>query len=294
MKVFVFGASGYIGSAVCAELRAHGHNVVAQTTRSEAASELEGAGYSAVVGTMEQPDSWLDAAMECAAVIQLADSFGPDAEQVERKMLNALETALEEAGKTMRIIYTGGCWLFGNTGDNVAAEGDELVPLKAFEYCVRHRQKLLDSDRFEAMTIHPAMVWDKNGGVLSEMIEAARSGKPVRVVKSPDTRWPMVHRDDTANLYRLVLEKGNPGAEYHAAAGGAVTVGELATAVGRRLAFRPQFDIVSEDDIAKERGNWARGYGLDQQMSARATMQELGWRPRYVDILAHLSPYGPR
>ena len=103
MKVFVFGASGYIGSAVCAELRAHGHNVVAQTTRSEAASELEDAGYSAVVGTMEQPDSWLDAAMECAAVIQLADSFGPDAEQVERKMLNALEAALEEGATLIRV-----------------------------------------------------------------------------------------------------------------------------------------------------------------------------------------------
>ncbi|MGI9374378.1 MAG: NAD-dependent epimerase/dehydratase family protein [Hyphomicrobiales bacterium] len=294
MKVFVFGANGYIGSAVCAELRAHGHKIVAQTTRDEAASALEEAGYTPIVGKMEQPDNWLETALQCDAIIQLADSFGPDAEQVERKMLNALEAALDDAGKTMRIIYTGGCWLFGNTGDSVAAEGDALVPLKAFEYCVKHRQRLLDSDHFDAMTIHPAMVWDKNGGVLSEMIGAARAGKPVQVVNSPDTRWPMVHRDDTASLYRLVLEKGKPGAEYHAVAGNAVTVADLATAIGRRLAFRPQFDVVSENEIAKQRGNWARGYGLDQQMSAKATMKELGWKPKYADILAHLSPYGPR
>ncbi|MGI9484218.1 MAG: NAD-dependent epimerase/dehydratase family protein [Hyphomicrobiales bacterium] len=294
MKIFVLGASGYIGSAVIEELRAHGHNVIAQTTRKKAAEQLEADGFEVVVGKMEKPEKWLKAAIKADAIVQIANTFDDDAGAVESAMFRALQNALEEKNRKIRLIYTGGCWLFGKTGDETAAEGDEYNPLKGDEYSVRRCKKLKKSDVFETIIVHPAMVWDREGGVLKSMLESARTGKPVRVVNGPEVRWPMVHREDVATLYRLALEKGKPGRDYHGAAGNAVTVGELATAVGRRVAYAPTFEVVSEDEIAAELGEWARGYGLDQQMTAKRTMFELGWRPKYVNVLDHLGPYGPR
>ena len=294
MKVLVFGASGYIGSAVIAELRDHGHEVIAQTTRAETAEALNAAGYQTLTATMQEPDGWMEQALNSDVIIQLADSFDSNADKYERQMFAALEKALKTAKIQKRVIYTGGCWLYGNTGDENVGEGHKFTPPKAFSYVVKMRKKLLKSEHIDVIIIHPAMVWDREGGALSSMLEAARTGKPVQVVKSPDIRWPLVHRDDVATLYRLATERGTPGRDYHGVAGDAVTVGDLARAVGRRMAYAPTFDVASEDEIVAQMGEWARGFGLDQQMNARRTMMELGWRPVHGDILSHLSPYGPR
>jgi nucleoside-diphosphate-sugar epimerase len=294
MDVFVFGANGYIGSAVIRELKAHGHAVTALTTRKQAAEDLTKQGFRAITGKMQAPKPWISAAMKADAIIQLADTFDKDAGKIETEMLEALEETLQKRKRKMRIIYTGGCWLYGNTGDEQAIEGHEFAPIKAFKYCVKNRNRLMKSDHFDAIAIHPAMVWDRDGGVLRDMLDAVREGKPIQVVNGPETRWPMVHRDDLAVLYRLALEKGTPGKDYHGAAGNAVSVDELAHALARRVAAKPIFDIISEEQAVAQHGEWARGYGLDHQMSAKRTMFELGWRPAQDDIIRELNPYGPR
>ncbi len=294
MEVFVFGANGYIGSAVIKELKAHGHDVTALTTRKDAAKKLEKQGFNAIVGKMEQPKSWMKAAMKANAIIQLADTYDDDAGMAETALFDALEENLKKRRRKKRIIYTGGCWLYGPTGDEIAVEGHEFAPFDAMEFSVKTRERLMNSDRFDVITIHPAMVWDRDGGVLRQMLEAAREARPMQVVNGPDIRWPMVHRDDLAVLYRLALEKGIAGKDYHGVAGNAVTVGELAHAVARRVAAVPKFDVISEDEAVARDGAWARGYGLDHQMNGKRTMYELGWKPAYPDTLAYLSPYGPR
>ncbi len=102
--------------------------------------------------------------------------------------------------------------------------------------------------------------------------------------------WPLIHADDLAVLYRLMLERGAPGTVFNGAAVAGLTVGTLACAIARRFGFlAPEMRIVSADALAAEKGEWARGYALDQRTSGEKAMRELGWRPVHVDPTTELA-----
>lgn len=292
MKVLVLGATGYVGKPVVRQLRQAGHKITALTHRKEAMNRLKADGYKPVLGDMAQPGDWQNEILAADAIIHMAATFDDDEGKHEANFLNGLIKILEDAEQKKRFVYTGGCWLYGATGDGTAIEGSDFDALPAFQYSVEHREKIFESDVLDAVVLHPAMVWDRDGGTLSRFIQSAQTGGPIPIVGSLETRWPMVHRDDLAVLYQLVLEKGRPGKDYHGSAGPAVTVETLARAVARRFAYAPEFKIISPDLIARELGQWARGYAIDQQMSANRTMLELGWSPKYTDVLDTLNPYG--
>jgi nucleoside-diphosphate-sugar epimerase len=132
--------------------------------------------------------------------------------------------------------------------------------------------------------IHPAMVYTAAGGVFGRFAGDAREGIAIRVVESEHMRWPLVHRDDVAELYALALEAAPPGSSYIGSATEKLAVGRLARAFARRfnLANRtPQ--LISADQVAGELGEWARGYACDQRLSGAKARAELGWRPTHLD-----------
>ena len=115
-------------------------------------------------------------------------------------------------------------------------------------------------------------------------------GSPIKIVGGENVRWPLVHADDLAVLYRLALERGAPGAIYNGATVDGLLVGSIVHAIARRFGSRSsEFSIVSADAIAAEKGEWARGYGLDQQMSGGKARRELGWQPIHTDPLGELA-----
>jgi len=204
--------------------------------------------------------------------------------EIDRRLLDVLLPALAARPKKPRFIYTGGCWLFGATGDDVATEQTPFRPLPAFAWMVPSLQRVLDARDIDGMVIHPAMVYGPAGGAFRRFARDARERDAIRVVESEAVRWPLVHSDDLATLYALALENGTVGSSYIGAAIEGSAVGRIARAFAKRFGTRQQEpQIVSATAIATELGGWARGYALDQQLSGAKAWRELGWKPTHLD-----------
>lgn len=294
MKVLVLGGSGFIGTAVTEELLAAGYEVIALARSPNSAAKLERQGCRILSGDIRGPQSWLSKLESSGAVpdavVHMATDFAPDMAEVEDVLLGALLDFLARytSNKT-RFLITGGCWDYGDRGDNVILENSPFNPPADFAWMVTSRGRLIAAEHVTDLVLHPAMVYDGEGSVLADFFADARAGRPIRLVGKEGLRWPVVHRKDLARLYRLVLEKGESGYDYHGAAEAGVSVSAIAEAIAGRFGVSPPYERIPLADFLAEKGSWASGYAFDQIMPARLAKEQLGWRPRHVDLLAELS-----
>ena len=284
MRVFVFGGTGSIGGAVVRELVARRHDVIGLARSEASALRLRQHGAASLAGDIASPERWTKTLPRIDAVIHIACDFKSDMTGIDRRLLDILLPALAAQPVKPRFIYTGGCWQFGATHGEVATEETPLDPLPAFAWMVPHLHRVLAAPEVDGIVIHPAMVYDGAGGVFQRFAREAIERDAVRVVESEAVRWPLVHRDDLANLYALVLERAPAGSSYIGAAIEAFSVGQIARAFAKRFGTRThEPEIISADAVAAELGEWARGYARDQRLSGARARRELGWQPKHLD-----------
>ena len=144
---------------------------------------------------------------DSTTVIQVAATFTEDMGQVESKALEAMIQALGRKDGKIRLIYTGGVWLYGATGNSIANETTQFQPMPALAWMVETSEKLLHTQAFATAVIHPAMVYHQVGGAFSRFIDCAKQHKQIEIWKDGATRWPLIHRNDLAMAYRLLLEQ---------------------------------------------------------------------------------------
>lgn len=289
MRVLVLGGTGKIGSHVLRELVRRGHDVVALARSDSSSRKVTELGGTPLAGDIGTPERWIGALPPLEAVIHMAGVMA----EVECRLLDGLLPHLSGGQQKPKFIYTGGCWLFGSTGDAVATEATPFRPLPAFAWMVRHLQRVLDTQGIDPIIIHPAMVYEPGGGVFRRFVGDAVERDAVRIVGSEHVRWPLVHCQDLAVLYALALESGVTHGSYIGAAISGFPVGKIARAIERRFGIgdrEPQ--VVSADAIAAELGEWARGYAMDQQLSGEKARRDLGWNPAHSDPVSDIASIG--
>nr|WP_272209725.1 NAD-dependent epimerase/dehydratase family protein [Marinicella sp. W31]MDC2875551.1 NAD-dependent epimerase/dehydratase family protein [Marinicella sp. W31] len=283
MRVFILGGTGSIGTAIVRELRSRSHDVVA-LCRSEVSEEkIRNLGAIPYRGDMRAPEAWVNDAIDHDAIIQTAATFTEDMGDIDARVVSALLHASANATKTRRLLYTGGCWLYGKTGDEVATEGWPFNPLPAFAWMVSHAEKLLRAEFLSTAVIHPAMVYSEDGGVFEEFIDAARGGRTIEIWGSPDTRWPIIHRSDLARAYCDLLERHDLTGHFNAGAEQGVRVSDIVKTLADRHGNTLEPSILGVEGLAERHGDWAKGPTLDQQMSSHKLRQATGWEPKTGD-----------
>jgi nucleoside-diphosphate-sugar epimerase len=284
VRVFVLGGTGSIGLPIVRELVKGGHDVWALARSDVAAARLAELGATPVAGDIASPARWVTSLRPIDAVIHAACDFSSAMGAIDARLLDLLLPSLAAQPNRTRFIYTGGGWLFGATGNDVAAEQTPFRPLPAFAWMVPQLARILGAREIDGIVIHPAMVFESAGGVFHRFARDAVEADAIRVVESEAVRWPLVHRDDLANLYILALEHAPAGSSYIGAAVDGLAVGRIARAFARRFrTMRLEPRIVSADAIATELGEWARGFALDQQLSGARARSDLGWKPMHLD-----------
>jgi nucleoside-diphosphate-sugar epimerase len=290
MRVFVLGGTGSIGSAVVEALTARGHAVLALARSEVSEAKLRAAGATPIAGNIATPEIWIEELPRLDAVLHMACDFSAAMDAIDSHLLDTLLRALATQPTRTRLIYTGGCWLFGATGGAIATEASPFDPLPAFAWMVPNLKRVLASAEVDGIVIHPAMVYTADGGVFGRFARDVIERDAVRVIASEDVRWPLVHSADLADLYALALERAPARSSYIGAAIDGLAVGHIARAVAKRFGTKDQEpQIISADLIASELGEWARGFALDQRLSGAKAHHELGWSPRHLDPIGEIA-----
>ncbi|MEM7068769.1 MAG: NAD-dependent epimerase/dehydratase family protein [Pseudomonadota bacterium] len=289
LKVLVLGATGSIGSAVVGALLKRNHRVTGLARSAGAEQAIATKGAEVLRGDIREPKLWIEAVRDFDAVAHCAITWTDDMDAVDRNLTAHLLKALStpDAGKSL--VYTSGCWGYGATGNLVATEKTPLVSFPEFDEHMALAEEVRMSKQLRGMVIHPAMVWDRDGGTLSHMIEDARSRGQIRVVGTIHTRWTMVHAEDIVSLYALMIERGEAGSVYNGSGTEGIEVYKVAETLAARFGNAQPPELITEEEAEDFIGSWASGYALDQQMSSAKAMHELGWQPKFADVLAAIS-----
>jgi nucleoside-diphosphate-sugar epimerase len=312
MKVFVTGATGFIGFAIVKELLAAGHQVTGLARSEASGKKLIEAGARVQLGTIEDLDGLRRAAATADGAIHTAfyhkvshmpvgtrlrviagglpggimQRFVTAAVTTDRQAVEALAGALTGSDRPLVAAFGTLAMKQGQ----LASEDDAYDP--NFFTAVRARTEdtlqALSAQglRTSAIRLPPIVHGDGDHGFAPQLIEIARKKKASAYVGGGMNRWPSVHRDDAARLFRLALEKGPAGGTYHGVAEEGIPFREIAGLIGRRL----NVPVVSKSDAeaAKQFGFLAPFIPLDNPTSSRLTQERLGWRPMQTDLLADL------
>jgi nucleoside-diphosphate-sugar epimerase len=284
MRVLVTGATGYIGSAVVEELANHGHHVLAFVR--EGKNIPARANVESVYGDIRDAASLSAAVRKSEALIHTAASMGPDMPQVDQAAVDAILKAAAE-GK-QRVVYTSGIWVLGNTGSKAADENTPLNPVPLVAWRVKHEEQVIAAAKlFPTTVIRPAMVYGRGGGIPAMFFQTVSEKGAVTVVGNGENRWPMVHVDDLAVLYRLILEKADPGAVIHGATGETLKVKQMAEAAAKGAGVPNKVNYWPVDQARGVLGPFADALALDQGVIS-VVAPKLGWKPRTAGVLEDL------
>lgn len=291
MRIFVTGASGFIGQAVVQELLSAGHSVVGLARSDSAEAALHAKGVDVIRGSIEDIDSLKRGASESDGVIHLAfnhdfTKFAENAE-VERAAIVAFGETL--AGSNRPLIAASGTMMLPK---GVLGTEDMEPDLVTFPNPRAGNEKLLISlaskgVRAAAIRLSPTVHGDNDHGFIYMITQIARAKGESAYIGDGLNKWPAVHRFDAARLIRLALEKGEAGAKYHAVGEEGIPMKEIAEAVGQSLGI-PTVTKTAEEAQAHFNGFMAYATAVDNPSSSKKTQEELGWTPTGRKLLADI------
>jgi nucleoside-diphosphate-sugar epimerase len=287
MRVFLTGASGYVGTAVLDVFTRAGHRVTGLVRNSEKAAEVSARGGLPLIGDLHDPASYRQAAVWNDVFIHAGfDRARP----VETDRL-AVETliAAARAGGAIRpsaLIYTSGVWVLGPT-PKPAAEDAPLNPAAIVTFRPAHEQLVLSAagDGLRTAVVRPGLVYGGSRGIVGDLFRHAADGV-IRIIGTGANRWPTIYDRDLADLYLILAQRDDASGVFHANDGSEERVNEIVEAIAAHIKPTPDVRRVPLEEAQAKLDPYALALALDQVVrSPRA--HALGWAPELRSIASN-------
>ena len=314
MQVFITGATGYIGFAVSAALRRHGHRVFGLARNDTRAARLTRHEIEPVIGDLAGPKSYADVAARCSVLIHTAFEYSAEGVAKDKLAIETLLDAGRRGAQPKTLIFTSGAWVYGDTGDQMVDETSPLDPIELVAWRPAHEQLVLRASGVRGLVIRAGCVYGGAGGLtarwFAEPAAAIRSPSPegrggqgvrtdgaaargedvesrpgAAVVGDGRNRWTMVHLDDLACAYVRAAESGLGGEIFNVTDRSRFTVLELATAAARAAGYTGEIRPIPLAEARKTMGDFADALALSQHVDSGKAVRLLGWQPRHGGFL---------
>lgn len=282
MKIFVTGASGFIGSAVTHELIRSGHEVIGLARSDKSAQAIVKAGATPLRGSLEELDSIKQGASEADGVINLGfnhdfSQFGASV-QAEAKAIEVMGEVLKGSGRPL-VIASGGPTLSEKFDQNISMNPREAIARKVLELAQQNV-------RSSVIRLPPTVHDETKCGFVSRLIEIARRAGVSGYVGDGSNRWSAVHRLDAAPLFCLALEKAPAGSVLQGVGDEGIALREIAEKIGGRLNLPVR--SIAKEDVEQHFGFLGRVVGTDIPATSAVTQKLLDWQPTHPGLLEDL------
>jgi nucleoside-diphosphate-sugar epimerase len=281
MKVFITGATGYIGFNVAMAFRRAGHAVWGLTRSEEKARALARHEIRPVVGSMQAAERWQAAAADCTVLIHAAVDYQADPFALDRQAVEFLLSLARSGPQPKTLIYTSGVWVYGDTRGMLADEATPLNPPRMVARRPAIEQLVLGAGDVRGIVIRPGCVYGYQGGLTGMWFGGAVQEKNLSAIGDGGNRWAMVHADDLAEAYLRAGESGLSGEVFNVTDRSRWSVADMLKAVAGAVGYGGRIQFVPVAEAAKSMGDFAECLALDQHADARKAVRLLGWQPKH-------------
>jgi nucleoside-diphosphate-sugar epimerase len=284
MKVFITGATGYLGSAIACRLVKAGLRVHGLARSAARAESLRSIGVTPILGTLEQPESYLADLKNCDAVVHAARASG-DLVAIDQKVLEAIRVSALD-GRVRHVLYTSGAFVHGPAGDAGQDETATLNPSPSSQWRPAHEDVALDlvDHDVHVSILRPGLVYGGQGGYFGGWFREGLQRKTVTYPGEGSQHWSVVHRDDVAEAYRLALEHARGGQKFLLVDGSRHTARELAQAAAH--ATGAITCSLAPEQVLEQLGDRGAALLMDHWLTAAKARRDLGWVPRHTSFVA--------
>lgn len=274
MKVFLTGATGYVGNVVAEKLLAGGHEVVGLARTEDAANALRQQGITPFVGDLSDPERLAEGVRDADAVIHTAASRGPQSSGWEVNATRAMLRALRDGRP---FVSTSGSSVYGDTGETTVTEDVAVVA----SWRTDLEQEVLHAPDVRGIVVRPPLVYGRGGGVLARLVKHAQDTGVARFVGDGKNAWSFVHVDDLAGLYITLLERAEGGTVVNASDSESVTMHCVAEAISRGVGA--EVGTWTLEDAVAVVGPIQRALVRNVRISGQRGRERFGWQPQGLD-----------
>lgn len=279
MRVFVTGASGYIGNAVAKAFRLAGHHVLGLVRSDHAAENLRQSEIEPIISDIAKPEVYAEAARDSNVLVHCAFENTKEGVVKDAKALEALIGYARENTLPKSLIYTSGAWVYGSTKNKIADESTPLNPIDLVKWRPQHEEMALKSASYwlKPVVIRPGIVYGGQGGLTALWFEGSKKGI-IPFYGTGGNHFSMIHIEDLARLYVAAAENELGQAVLNAVDGHCPSAKECAEAIGSYLKLPTAAEEFQSPLL--------EGFLADQKVSADRAYRLLGWRsklPSFID-----------
>jgi nucleoside-diphosphate-sugar epimerase len=287
MKVFITGASGYIGSAVSAAFARGGHEVRGLVRTPGKAASLSAREIEPVIGSMDDPKSFAAAAATSSVLVHCAAEYSPRYMDLDRKTVASLIDSARASDLPRVFLYTSGVWIYGDTGDGRADESTAVNPPALVRSRGEHERMVLGASggALRTIVVRPGCVYGGSGSLTASWFESAHRTGAARIVGDGNQHWAMIHVEDLADLYVRAAESRLAGEVLNATDRSRFTVMECARAASRAAGSGGKIQTLTAAESAQAFGPMAECLAMNQHVDSSKAARLLGWHPRHAGFV---------